>query len=138
MFAAFVWHEGIVHDTMAVASYLKFHPNLAKHPEVIEDKGQDQRQPRQPRQRHSVEVSLSAYMNANNLESLNTSNANNRNNISAGIPEGETLALSTDLPPTIKLLVYLWDEVKSYCIQAILQQMIIASPTGLNTMKSYR
>ena len=139
VFAAFVWHEGIVHDTMAVASYLKFHPNLAKHPEVIEDKGQDQRQPRQPRQRHSVEVSLSAYMNANNLESLNTSNANNRNNISAaGIPEGETLALSTDLPPTIKLLVYLWDEVKSYCIQAILQQMIIASPTGLNSMKSYR
>ena len=135
VFAAFVWHEGIVHDTMAVASYLKFHPNLAKHPEV-ESKGQEQK--RQPRQRHSVEVSLSAYMNANNLESLNTSNANNRNNISAGIPEGETLALSTDLPPTIKLLVYLWDEVKSYCIQAILQQMIIASPTGLNTMKSYR
>ena len=79
-----------------------------------------------------------ARTDANNLESLNTSNANNRNNISAGIPEGETLALSTDLPPTIKLLVYLWDEVKSYCIQAILQQMIIASPTGLNTMKSYR
>ena len=31
VFAAFVWHEGIVHDTMAVASYLKFHPNLSKH-----------------------------------------------------------------------------------------------------------
>ena len=121
VFAAFVWHEGIVHDTMAVASYLKFHPNLAKHPEVT-DKAQESRPSRQPRQRHSVEVSLSAYMNANNLESLHTSNANNRNNIS-GIPEGETLALSMDLPPTIKLLVYLWDEVKSYCIQAILQQV---------------
>ena len=31
VFAAFVWHEGIVHDAMAVASYLKFHPNLSKH-----------------------------------------------------------------------------------------------------------
>lgn len=31
VFAAFVWHEGIVHDTMAVASYLKFHPTLSKH-----------------------------------------------------------------------------------------------------------
>ena len=30
VFAAFVWHEGIVHDTMAVASYLKFHPGLSK------------------------------------------------------------------------------------------------------------
>jgi len=30
VFAAFVWHEGIVHDAMAVASYLKFHPNITK------------------------------------------------------------------------------------------------------------
>ena len=30
VFAAFIWHEGIVHDAMACASYLKFHPNLAK------------------------------------------------------------------------------------------------------------
>ena len=78
-------------------------------------------------------------MNANNLESLNSSNANNRNNIS-GIPEESSslASLSTDLPPTIKLLVYLWDEVKSYCIQAILQQMIIASPTMSSTVKSYK
>ena len=34
MFAAFVWHEGIVHDAMAVASYLKFHPNITKHGNV--------------------------------------------------------------------------------------------------------
>ncbi len=30
VFAAYIWHEGIVHDAMACASYLKFHPNLAK------------------------------------------------------------------------------------------------------------
>ena len=54
MFAAFVWHEGIVHDTMAVASYLKFHPGLSKQ-------GQNSEEPQQSketkaRQRHSVEV----------------------------------------------------------------------------------
>ena len=27
----FLNFTGIVHDTMAVASYLKFHPNLSKH-----------------------------------------------------------------------------------------------------------
>lgn len=30
VFAAFLWHEGIVHDAMACASFLKFHPNLGK------------------------------------------------------------------------------------------------------------
>ncbi|XP_032812561.2 E3 ubiquitin-protein ligase MYCBP2 isoform X3 [Petromyzon marinus] len=30
VFAAFLWHEGIVHDAMACASYLKFNPALAK------------------------------------------------------------------------------------------------------------
>ena len=30
VFAAFLWHEGIVHDAMACASFLKFNPNLSK------------------------------------------------------------------------------------------------------------
>lgn len=31
VFAAFLWHEGIVHDAMACASFLKFHPMLPKY-----------------------------------------------------------------------------------------------------------
>ena len=31
VFAASMWHEGIVHDAMACASFLKFQPKLAKH-----------------------------------------------------------------------------------------------------------
>jgi len=30
VFASFVWHEGIMHDAMACASFLKFHPLLLK------------------------------------------------------------------------------------------------------------
>lgn len=30
VFAAFLWHEGLVHDSMTCASYLKFHPQLCK------------------------------------------------------------------------------------------------------------
>ena len=92
--------------------------------------------------RHSVEVSLSAYMNANNLESLkfgpltaapsptattptpgaaSASNvASNANRNIRDIPEEEVT--NCDLPPTIKLLVYLWDEIKSYCIQVKKEQ----------------
>ena len=84
-----------------------------------------------------MEVSLSAYMNANNLESLkfgpltaapsptattptpgaaSASNvASNANRNIRDIPEEEVT--NCDLPPTIRLLVYLWDEIKSYCIQ---------------------
>ena len=85
-------------------------------------------------------MSLSAYLNANNLDT--TLNANANRNIAAAmaqaaskkvesaIPEDASLQFANDLPPTIKLLVFLWDEIKSYCIQAILQQMIVASPLG--------
>lgn len=90
-------------------------------------------------------------MNANNLESFKvgslpsaasvagscsasvTMTASNANRNIRDIPEDEFVANS--LPPTIKLLVYLWDEIKSYCIQAILQQMIVASPSV--NVKSY-
>ncbi|XP_052871008.1 E3 ubiquitin-protein ligase highwire [Anopheles cruzii] len=30
VFAAFLWHEGLVHDAMACASFLKFHPTISK------------------------------------------------------------------------------------------------------------
>lgn len=30
VFAAFLWHEGLVYDAMACSSYLKFHPSLPK------------------------------------------------------------------------------------------------------------
>lgn len=34
-FAAFLWHEGIVHDAMACASFLKFHPTLPKQGAMV-------------------------------------------------------------------------------------------------------
>lgn len=30
IFAAFLWHEGLVYDAMACSTYLKFHPSLPK------------------------------------------------------------------------------------------------------------
>ena len=81
VFAAFVWHEGIVHDTMAVASYLKFHPGLSKQGQnhgsageagnaaaASEDGvgGPQQSKETKARQRHSVEVSHSELLNFKN------------------------------------------------------------------------
>lgn len=36
VFAAFLWHEGLIHDAMACASFLKFHPNISKDFSVLE------------------------------------------------------------------------------------------------------
>lgn len=35
VFAAFVWHEGLVHDAMACASFLKFNPTISKDEKTI-------------------------------------------------------------------------------------------------------
>jgi E3 ubiquitin-protein ligase MYCBP2 len=37
-----MWHEGIVHDAMACASFLKFHPDLTKAMSQVKDKKQAQ------------------------------------------------------------------------------------------------
>jgi E3 ubiquitin-protein ligase MYCBP2 len=148
VFAAFVWHEGIVHDAMAVASYLKFHPNMSKHGASSTEAAEEViTEHTRARQRHSVEVSsASAYLNANNIETIDTSslNANTNRNVAAAtssakggaeaIPEDATLQLAdSGLPPTIRLLVLIWEEIRSYCIHAILQQVIVASPLHLSS-----
>jgi len=62
-FAAFLWQEGIVHDAMACASFLKFHPNLPKEGATVVTRRAPSPKPNAPdqrhMQRHSVEVSTS-------------------------------------------------------------------------------
>ena len=43
VFAAFLWHEGIVHDAMACASFLKFHPDLNKEMSKFANKKKQER-----------------------------------------------------------------------------------------------
>ena len=66
VFAAFMWHEGIVHDAMACASCLKFRPKLGK------DLSQTVmgRKPERVRQRHATDISeefrqSKAFLNLN-------------------------------------------------------------------------
>jgi E3 ubiquitin-protein ligase MYCBP2 len=65
VFAAFVWHEGIVHDAMAVASYLKFDPTLTKQGSLSTRDGAGaaaSAKEDRARQRHSVEVISPSYL----------------------------------------------------------------------------
>lgn len=166
VFAAFLWHEGIVHDAMACASFLKFHPTLPKkgalvvtrhgghHSESVVDKRRNElTKEERARQRHSVEVSTAGnylHIQPSTLETLTRSaaNANANRNRSKKIPEGtikEDIATDkfsdnyhtvTVLPPALKSLVYLWEELTSNCLQSIMQQLIVQSPMQSKGKKS--
>lgn len=155
VFAAFLWHEGIVHDAMACASFLKFHPTLSKHgtPVITRQPVQHRRESKieltkeeKARQRHSVEVSNAGnylHIQPSTLDTLTRSavNANaNRNrkkqeiNVKdemnsklTSLPESHTVAI---LPPALKCLVFLWEEIHTSCLQAIEYNLILASPNS--------
>ena len=138
VFAAFVWHEGVVHDAMAIASYLKFHPTLTKQGDLSGEIEENNlvRKEQVAKQRHSVEVISASYLNPNaeSLEKLGV-NANANRNINSN--RGDSFhqeacgfndkAVGGTLPPTLKLFVMLWEEIRSYCVHAILQQFIVTS-----------
>ncbi|XP_056648043.1 E3 ubiquitin-protein ligase MYCBP2 isoform X1 [Diorhabda sublineata] len=154
VFAAFLWHEGIVHDAMACASFLKFHPTLPKQGALVVTRHQDfpvdKRQKElskeeKARQRHSVEVSNAGnylHIQPSTLESLTRSAANasanrNRKKINEEvIKEGEKYPTDSYryqtisvLPPALKALVYLWEELTTNCLKAMSQQIDTVSPT---------
>ena len=144
VFAAFLWHEGIVHDAMACASFLKFHPTLPKQGALVVTRGESDSnkilltKEQKAQQRHSVEVATAGtYLNIrpSTLESLTKSGNSsilNRRYRKNGSNNGEIIGLEPDktklhslpeivtvLPPALRCLVYLWEELCSNCLQSI-------------------
>lgn len=89
VFAAFLWHEGLVHDAMACASFLKFYPSLPKEGALVVTR-RDATEGKVPlsreqkaQQRHSVEVANAGnYLNIrpSTLETLTKSGNSSVNN----------------------------------------------------------
>lgn len=160
VFAAFLWHEGIVHDAMACASFLKFHPSLPKQGalvvtrQTVVQSGDKQKQEEKARQRHSVEVTNAGnylHIQPSTLETLTRSAANANANRSrkkqettikeevqangklGSLPEFHTVAI---LPPALKSLVFLWEELSTSCLQTIEHESVLPSPVSqIQTMK---
>ncbi|XP_069950165.1 E3 ubiquitin-protein ligase MYCBP2 isoform X3 [Cherax quadricarinatus] len=166
IFAAFLWHEGIVHDAMACASYMKFHPDLTKQGTfhwkprtATAAKSEKLTKEQKARQRHSVEVSTYSYLNNVTLQNTDDllkpgKNANinevprvsdtsddeaaGRTGVYVQGPQGQKLATvmeggtgpdPPDLPPVLRHVVLLWEELTSSCLKAVAQQIILPSPT---------
>lgn len=82
VFAAFMWHEGLVHDAMACSSFLKFHPSMPKQSALLVTKGSAEpkevllSREQRAQQRYSVEVAnAGSYLNIrpSTLETLTKS-----------------------------------------------------------------
>ncbi|XP_028172131.1 E3 ubiquitin-protein ligase highwire-like [Ostrinia furnacalis] len=122
IFAALLWHEGIVHDAIACAAFLKFHPQLPKQGARVVTRAPHDHAARH--QRHSVEVSNAAgqylSMPPATLETLTrsgeeaSSSRARKSDIDTPINEEDAGEASTSsvvnvLPPALRALVALWD-----------------------------
>ncbi|XP_058468268.1 E3 ubiquitin-protein ligase highwire isoform X2 [Malaya genurostris] len=125
VFSAFLWHEGLVHDAMACASFLKFHPSISKKESENLPIGNPHEhlltREQKVLQRHSVEISnAGTYLNIrpSTLETLakignccvHNRKLRHRNADIFSSKEGEFTQLSA-LPPALRCLVYVWDQL---------------------------
>merc|ERR1719474_433344 len=87
VFAAFIWHAGIVQDAMACASFLKFNTGLTKQGSgansSINLATEKASRETKAKQRHSVEVISTAYLNYKDIDLIEKSavNANTNRNV---------------------------------------------------------
>ncbi|XP_030378381.1 E3 ubiquitin-protein ligase highwire [Scaptodrosophila lebanonensis] len=154
VFAAFLWHEGVVHDAMACASFLKFHPSLPKEGATVvtrRDAGDARLQlsrEQKAQQRHSVEVANAGhYLNIrpSTLETLTKSGnsslhnrSKHRKNLQSEDADKQKLhalpEVVTVLPPALRCLVYLWEQICANCVQIVqsntLERERLLSPTA--------
>ena len=85
MFAAFIWHAGVVQDAMACASFLKHNTTLTKRgsgSQSTQSKNMaNEKSTRESKakQRHSVEVISTAYLNYKELELMEYSSGQYHN-----------------------------------------------------------
>lgn len=137
VFAAFLWHEGLVYDAMSCSSYLKFNPSLPKQnalmftSDELKTKSDQLTKEERARQRYSVEVANAGnYLNIrpSTMETLNKSgqssiqNRRNRKNDGGQVASpdiGISDSVSVKCPPALRCLVFLWEQISMNCIQYV-------------------
>lgn len=140
IFAAFVWHEGILHDVFTAASYLKFNAEITKElvkcfnekPPPEQENRNRKRANRNPKAafRHSVEVSQlltmwSSDVNSNIsdlfsmpvVENNNNEIANNNNHPEGNLERKENSPEDNlvMIPELLINLLKIWEFVSSEC-----------------------
>lgn len=157
VFGAFLWHEGIVHDAMACASFLKFNQNLTKEMSSLNKSKKSEKQ----RVRHATDSSKDQNKQKDNAnvneprvrfkldakvksecEKLDTHHSDSEKKKEPTKYKSETKTYEhfvlpekpstsekeAQLPPTLQHLVYFWDELSSSTQRVIIQELVYPSP----------
>lgn len=162
VFAAFLWHEGIVHDAMACSSFLKFNPDLSKEHAPIRNsltcqKGVEMKE-NKLKNRHSLEISsaLNMFNISPHGPDISKMGSINKNKVLSMLKEpplpekcedgkGEhvsyemthhtTMRSKSILPLTLQHLVAFWEDISMATIKAATQNMIFPSPGSSAILK---
>ncbi|XP_062420974.1 E3 ubiquitin-protein ligase MYCBP2 isoform X2 [Pungitius pungitius] len=161
VFAAFLWHEGIVHDAMACSSFLKFNPDLTKEHAPIRSsvggQGAEEKESKL-KNRHSLEISsaLNMFNIAPHGPDISKMGSINKNKVLSMLKEpplpekceegkGEAtgyemtshpaLRTKSILPLTLQHLVAFWEDISMATIKAATQNMIFPSPGSSAILK---
>ncbi|XP_069061346.1 E3 ubiquitin-protein ligase MYCBP2 isoform X10 [Pleurodeles waltl] len=162
VFAAFLWHEGIVHDAMACSSFLKFNPELSKEHAPIRNSLTIQ-QPHDEKEnklknRHSLEISSALNMfnispHGPDISKMGSINKNKvlsmlkepplpekcedgkADGIAFELSSHHTIKSRSPLPLTLQHLVAFWEDISLATIKAASQNMIFPSPGSCAVLK---
>ncbi|XP_009302830.2 E3 ubiquitin-protein ligase MYCBP2 isoform X10 [Danio rerio] len=161
VFAAFLWHEGIVHDAMACSSFLKFNPELTKEHAPIRNslscqQGFDEKE-RKLKNRHSLEISSALNMfnispHGPDISKMGSINKNKvlsmlkepplpekcedgKESVSYEMTSHSSMRSKSILPLTLQHLVAFWEDISMATIKAATQNMIFPSPGSSAILK---
>ena len=107
VFAAFIWHEGVTEDAMAIASYLKFHPGLLKKQQKTSDQellreSKASSESKTDTKRHSVEVISSSYLTKGSVVASFASSATSGANANRNANKNANFTRSLEAASTVK------------------------------------
>ncbi|XP_028848287.1 E3 ubiquitin-protein ligase MYCBP2 isoform X13 [Denticeps clupeoides] len=162
VFAAFLWHEGIVHDAMACSSFLKFNPELTKEHAPIRSslscqQGLDEKE-NKLKNRHSLEISSALNMfnispHGPDISKMGSINKNKvlsmlkepplpekcedgkAEGVSYEVNSHSSMRSKSILPLTLQHLVAFWEDISMATIKAATQNMIFPSPGSSAILK---
>ncbi|XP_056320942.1 E3 ubiquitin-protein ligase MYCBP2 isoform X8 [Danio aesculapii] len=161
VFAAFLWHEGIVHDAMACSSFLKFNPELTKEHAPIRNslscqQGFDEKESKL-KNRHSLEISSALNMfnispHGPDISKMGSINKNKvlsmlkepplpekcedgKESVSYEMTSHSSIRSKSILPLTLQHLVAFWEDISMATIKAATQNMIFPSPGSSAILK---
>lgn len=121
VFAAFLWQEGLVHDAIVSASYLKFHPELSKehsHDPIEKKKEKEAESAKDEKNEGEVaEQGKEEEASSDTKEAEKQPEVKEKQAVSTPTEAKPSAESGPVLPPTLNHLVTFWDEISTKVVE---------------------